>query len=197
MFQTCSSPSVQFSSVQFIRSVMSDSLRPPESQCTRPPCPSKTPRVYSNSCPSSRGCHPAISSSVVPFSSCPQSLPASGSFPTSQLFAWGGRSPWGYPIIVNGISKHQGNQVTISPLLCFSPLWRPITHHFWAVLYSNAFTICSLPSPSLVTLWFSLIWGDNGYLLTVPYFKPCCKSKCLTHEVQTLPLKSGDNGIFL
>ena len=71
---------------------MSDSLRPHESQHARPPCPSPTPGVYSNSCPSSQWCHPAISSSVVPFSSCPQSLPASGSFPTSQLFAWGGQS---------------------------------------------------------------------------------------------------------
>ena len=79
-------------SVQFSRSVVSDSLRPYESQHTRPPCPSPTPRVYSNSCPSSRWCHPAISSSVVPFSSCPQSLTASGSFPVSQLFAWGGQS---------------------------------------------------------------------------------------------------------
>ena len=68
--------SVQFSSVQFSRSVVSDSLRPHESQHTRPPCPSPTPGVHSNSCPSSRWCHPAISSSVVPFSSCPQSLPA-------------------------------------------------------------------------------------------------------------------------
>ena len=80
------------SSVQFSRSVMSDSLRPHESQHARPPCPSLTPRVYSNSCPSSRWCHPAISSSVVPFSSCPQSLTASRSFPMSQLFTWGGQS---------------------------------------------------------------------------------------------------------
>ena len=78
--------------VQFSHSVMSDSLRPHESQHARPPCPSPTPRVYSNSCPSSRWCSPAISSSVVPFSSCPQSLPSSGSFPMSQLFAWGGQS---------------------------------------------------------------------------------------------------------
>ena len=83
---------VQFSSVQFSRSVVSDSLRPHESQHTRPPCLSPTPGVYSNSCPSSRWCHPAISSSVAPFSSCPQSLPASGSFPMSQLFARGGQS---------------------------------------------------------------------------------------------------------
>ena len=71
---------------------MSDSLQPHESQHARPPCPSPTPRVHPDSCPSSQWCHPAISSSVVPFSSCPQSLPASQSFPMSQLFAWGGQS---------------------------------------------------------------------------------------------------------
>ena len=78
---------VLFSSVQFSGSVVSDSLRPHELQHARPPFPSQTPRVYSNSCLSIWWCHPAISSSVVPFSSCPQSLPASGSFPMSQLFA--------------------------------------------------------------------------------------------------------------
>ena len=80
------------SSVQFSRSVLSDSLQPHEWQHTRPPCPSPTPGVHSDSRPSSQWCHPAISSSVVPFSSCPQSLPASESFPISQLFAWGGQS---------------------------------------------------------------------------------------------------------
>ena len=80
------------SSVQFSRSVMSDSLQPHESQHTRPPCPSPTPGVHSDSRPSSPWCHPAISSSVVPFSSCPQSLLASESFPMNQLFAWGGQS---------------------------------------------------------------------------------------------------------
>ena len=79
-------------SVQFSRSVMSDSLRTQKLQHTRPPCPSPTPRVHSDSCPLSQWCHPAISSSVVPFSSCPQSLPASGSFPMSQLFTRGGQS---------------------------------------------------------------------------------------------------------
>ena len=83
---------VCLSSVQFSRSVVSDSLRPHESQHARPPCPSQTPGVCSNSCPLSRWCYPAISSSVIPFSSCPQSLPASRSFPTSQLFSWGGQS---------------------------------------------------------------------------------------------------------
>ena len=84
--------SVQFSSVQFSCSVMSSSLRPHESQHSRPPCPSPTPRVHSDSRPSSQWCHVDISSSVVPFSSCTQSLPASESFPMSQLFAWGGQS---------------------------------------------------------------------------------------------------------
>ena len=79
-------------SVQFSRSVMSNSLQPHESQHARPPCPSPTPRVHSDSRPLSRWCHPAISSSVVPFSSCPQSLPASESFPMSQLFTWSGQS---------------------------------------------------------------------------------------------------------
>ena len=79
-------------SVQFSNSVMSDSLRPHESQHARPPCPSPTPGVHSDSHPSSQWCHPTISSSVIPSSSCPQSLPASGSFPMSQLFAWGGQS---------------------------------------------------------------------------------------------------------
>ena len=84
--------SVKHSSVQFSRSVVSDSLRPHELQHARPLCPSPTPRVHSKSCPSSRWCHPAISSSVIPFSSCPQSLPASESFPMSQPFTWGGQS---------------------------------------------------------------------------------------------------------
>ena len=80
------------SSVQFSHSVVSNSLRPHELQHTRPPCPSPTLRVYSNSCPSSRWCHPTISSSVVPFSSCLQSFPASGAFPMSQVFTSGGQS---------------------------------------------------------------------------------------------------------
>ena len=85
-----------FSSLQFSHSVVSDSLRHHESQHTRSPCPSSTPRVHPNSCALSRWYHPAISSSVVPFSTCPQSLPASKSVPMShvprvQLFAWGGQ----------------------------------------------------------------------------------------------------------
>ena len=77
---------------QFSRSVVSDSLRPHELQHARPPCPPQTPRVYSNSCPSSRLCHPDISSSVIPFSSWPQPPPVSGSFQMSQFSASGGQS---------------------------------------------------------------------------------------------------------
>ena len=83
---------IKILSVQFSRSVMSDSLQPHESQHARPPCPSPTPRVYSNSCPLSRWCHPTISSSVIPFSSCLQPFPASGSFQMSQFFISGGQS---------------------------------------------------------------------------------------------------------
>ena len=82
---------VQFSSVQFSCSFVSDSFRPHEPQHARPPCPSPTPRVHPNPCPMSRWCHPAISSSVVSFSSCPQSFLVSGSFQMSQLFEWGGQ----------------------------------------------------------------------------------------------------------
>ena len=80
------------SSVQFSRSVMPDSLQPHEPQHTRPPCPSLTPGVHPNPCQLSQWCHPTISSSVIPFSSCPHSFPASESFPMSQLFAWGVQS---------------------------------------------------------------------------------------------------------
>ena len=104
---------------------MSDSLRPHESQDTRPPCPSPTPRVYSNSCPSSRWCHPAISSSVVPFPSCPQSLPASGSFPMSQLFTWGGQRI--------GVSSS-------APVLPMNTQgWSPLGWTGWIFLQSNHF----------------------------------------------------------
>ena len=84
--------SFQIRSDQISHSVVSDSLRPHESQHAKPPCPSPAPRVQPDSRPSSQWCHPAISSSVIPFSSCPQSFPASESFPISQLFAWGGQS---------------------------------------------------------------------------------------------------------
>ena len=101
------------SSVQFTRSVVSDSLWPHGLQHARPPCPSPTPKVYPNSCPLSRWCHQTISSSVIPFSSCPQSFPASESFPMSQLFAWGGQ--------ITGVSA----STSVPPMNTqdWSPLW--------------------------------------------------------------------------
>ena len=102
---------------------MFDSLQPHESQQARPPCPSPTPRVYLNSCPSSRWCHPAISSSVVPFFSCPQSFPASGDFPMSQLFTWGSQS------------------IGVSALASVLPMntqdWSPLGWTGWISLQSN------------------------------------------------------------
>ena len=97
-----------FSSVQFSHSVMSDSLRPHESQHTRPPCPSPTPRVYSNSCPLSRWCHPAILSSVVPFSSCPQSLPASGSFSNESTLCMRWPKYWSFSFSISPSNEHPG-----------------------------------------------------------------------------------------
>ena len=88
-------------SVQFSHSVLSDSLQPHESQHTRPPCPSPMPGVHSDSCPLSPWCHPAISSSVVPFSSCPQSLPASESFPMSQLFRMRWPKYWSFSFSIS------------------------------------------------------------------------------------------------
>ena len=113
----------QFSSVRFSHSVVSNSLRPHESQHARPPCPSPSPGVHSNSRPSSRWCHWAISSSVVSFSSCPQSLPTSGSFPMSQLFARGGQS------------------IGVSALASFLPKksqgWSPLEWTGWISLQSK------------------------------------------------------------
>ena len=110
-------------SLQFSLSVVPDSLRPHESQHARTPCPSPTPGVHSDSCPLSQWCHPAISSSVFPFSSCPQSLPASESFPMSQLFAWGGQS------------------TRVSALASFLPkksqVWSPLEWTGWISLQSK------------------------------------------------------------
>jgi len=110
-------------SVQFSQSVVSDSLWPHEPQNSRPPCPSPTPRVHQNPCPSSRWCHPTISPSVVPFSSCPQSFPALGSFPMSQLFSSG--------------SKSIGVSSSISVLLMNTWDWSPLGWTGWISLQSK------------------------------------------------------------
>ena len=99
---------LQFSSVQFSHSVVSNSLWSHEPQHARPPYPLPTLGVNPNPCPSSRWCHPTISSSVRPFSSCPQSLPASGSFPVSQLFAWGGQSIGSFSFNISPSNEHPG-----------------------------------------------------------------------------------------
>ena len=112
-----------FSSVQFSHSVVSNSLRPHELQHARPPCPSPTLGAYPDSHPSCRWRQPAISSSVVPFSSCPQSFPASGSFPVSQLFTWGGQSI--------------GVSASASVLPVNTQDWSPLGWTGWISLQSN------------------------------------------------------------
>ena len=118
---------IQFSSVQSLSHVWLFATH--ESQQTRPPCPSPAPRVYPNSCPSSWWCHPAISSSIVPFSSCPQSLTASGSFPMSQLFAWGGQSI--------------GVSALASVLPKKSQDWSPLEWNGWISLQSKGHMLAS------------------------------------------------------
>ena len=142
---------VHFSSVQFSCSVMSDSLWPHELQHARAPCPSPTSGVYSNSCSSSWWCHPTISSSVVPFSSCPQSLPSSGSFPMSQLFAWGGQS--------TGISASM-EQTLGSPMDCkeIQPVY-PKGDQSWVFIgKTNVEAETPVLWPLYVKSW--LIWKD-------------------------------------
>ena len=113
----------RFSSVQFSCSVVSNSLQPHESQHSRPPCPSPTPGACSNSCPLSQWCHPTISSSVIPFSSCLQSFPASRSFQMSQRFTSGGQSI--------------GVSVSVSVLPMNTQDWSPLGWTGWISLQSK------------------------------------------------------------
>ena len=135
---------------------MSDSLRPHESQHARPPCPSPTPRVYSDSCPSSWWCHPAISSSVIPFSSCRQSLPASGSFPMSQLFAWGGLSI--------------GVSASASVLPMNTQDWSPLGWTGWISLQSKGLkSLLQHHSSKASILWcsaFFIVQLSHAYMTT-------------------------------
>ena len=128
-------------SVQFSCSVVSNSLWPHKLQHARPPCPSPTSGVYSNSYASSWWCHPAISSSVVPFSSFPQSLEASGSFPMSQLFAWGGQS--------TGVSA------SASALLMNTQDWSPLGWTGWISLQSKGLPLLQHHSSKASILWCS------------------------------------------
>ena len=148
---------VNSSSVQFSHSVVSDSLWPHESQHARPPCPSPTPRVYSHSCPSSQWCHPAISSSVVPFSSCPQSLPTSGSFPMSQLFASGGQSI-GLSASASVPSNEHSGLISFSfdwfDLLAVQRILKSLLQHHSSkapILWCSDFFIVQLSHPYMTT----------------------------------------------
>ena len=149
-----------FSSVQFSHSVVSDSLQPHELQHARPSCPSPTPEVHSDSHPSSRWCHPAISSSAVPFSSCPQSLPASESFPVSQLFARGGRS--------TGVSA------SASVLPKNTQDWFPLEWTDWTSLQdkglSRVFSNTTVQKHQLFSAQFSS--QSNSHIHTWPLEKP-------------------------
>ena len=148
------------SSVQFSRSGVSDSLQPHESQHARPPCPSPTPRVHSNSRPSSRWCHPAISSSVIPFSSCSQSLSASESFPMSQLFAWGGQST-GVSALASFLPKNtQG--------------WSPLEWTVWIPLQSKGLSRVFSNTTVQKHQFFSaqLSSQSNSHIHTWPLQKP-------------------------
>ena len=149
-----------FSSVQFSRSVMSHSLRPHESQHARPPCPPPTPGVHPNSCASSRWCHPAISSSVVPFSSCPQSFPASESFPMSQLFTWGGQSI--------------GVSASASVLPMNTQDWSPLEWTGWIALQSKGLSRVFSNTTVQKHQFFSaqLSPQSNSHIHTWPLEKP-------------------------
>ena len=142
---------------QVSRSVMSNSLRPHESQQARPPCPSPTPRVHSDSRPLSQWCYPAISSSVVPFSSCPQSLPVSGSFPMSPLFAWGGQSIGSFSFSISSSNEHPGlisfRMDWLDLLVIQGTLKSLLQHHGSkaSVLRHSAFFTVQLSHPYMTT----------------------------------------------
>ena len=151
--------SLHNSSVQFSCSFVSDSLRPHESQHARPPCPSPTPRVHSDSHPLTQWCHPAISSSFVPFS-CPQSLPALKSFPMSQLFAWGGQS--------TGVSASE------SVLPMNTQDWSPLGWTGWISLQCKGLSRVFFNTTVQKHQYFSaqLYLKSNSHIHTWPLEKP-------------------------
>ena len=154
---------------------MSDSLWPCEVQHARPSCPSPTAGVHSDSCPSSQWCHPAISSSVVPFCSCPQSLPASESFPMSQLFAWGGQST-GVSALASFLPKKSRADL-LQNGLNWTELMRSqrVRHHWatelnWAFPYSNH--IWTKRLKIIFVNWCRMYSKD--FLKTLPEMPPYC-----------------------
>ena len=163
-----------FSSVQSSHSVMSDSLLPHGPQCTRPPCPSQTPRVYPNSSPLSRWCHATISSSVVPYSSCPQSLPASESFQISQLFKSGGQSIGVY-FNISPSNEHSGlisfRRDWVDLFAVQGTLKSLLQHHSSkaSILQCSAFFIVQLSHPYMTTgKTLALIrWTFDGKVMSL------------------------------
>ena len=147
-------------SVQFTHSVVSDSLQPHGLLHTRSPCPSPTPRVHSNPHPSSRWCHPTISSSVILFSSCPQSLPASECFPMSQLFTWGGQSTGGSALASFLPKKSQG--------------WSPLEWTGWISLQSKGLSKVFSNTTAQKHQFFGaqLSSQSNSHIHTWPQEKP-------------------------
>ena len=154
------SPGRLLSSVQFSCSVVSNFLLLHEPQHTRPPCPSPTPRVYPNPCPSGQWCHPAISSSVIPFSSCPQFLPASGSFPVSQLFTSRGQS--------TGVSA------SASVLPMSTQDWSPLGWTGWISLQSKGLSrvFCNTTVQKHQLSGPQLSLESNSHIHTWPLEKP-------------------------
>ena len=163
-------------SVHFSLSVVSDSLWPHESQHSSLSCPSPTPGVHSNSCPSSRWCHPAISSSVIPFSSCPQSLPASGSFPMSQLLAWGGQSI-GVSALASVLAMN--TQYPSKNILDLPSQWLDLVERHYHVSLVSMWNISSLTKFKVIFLFlcccflccFVLLKNEN-LLLSFPHSCP-------------------------
>ena len=146
---------VQFSSV----AQSCPTLQTHESQHARPPCPSPTPRVYPNPCPLCWWCHPTISSSVVPFSSCPQSLPASGSFPMSQLFTWGDQSI--------------GVSASASVLPVNTQNWSPLGWTSWISLQSKVLSrVFNTTVQKLQFFGAQLSSQSNSHIHTWPLEKP-------------------------
>ena len=151
---------VHFGSVQFSCSVMSDSLRPHEPQNARPPCPSPTPGVQPNPCPSSRWYHPTISSSVIPFSSCPQSFPTSGSFPMSGLFTSG--------------SQNIGVSASTSVLPMNTQEWFPLGWTGWISLQSQGLSRVFFNTTAKMHQFFGtqISLESNSHIHTWPLGKP-------------------------
>ena len=143
-------------SVLFSHSVVSDSLQPHEPQYARPPCPSSTPRVHPNPCPSSQWCHPTISSSVVPFSSCPQSFPASGSFQMSKIFTSGDQSI--------------GVSASASVLPMNTQDWSPLGWTAWISLQAKGLSNTTLQKHQFFSAQLSL-WSYS-HIHTWPMEKP-------------------------